>query len=394
MLSDKTIVLGITGSIAAHKAADLASQLVQRGASVNVIMTKEAGQFISAITFRGITRRPVVTEMFDFASGFGIDHISLAEAADIVIIAPATANTIAKLAAGIADDILCSTVLATKAPVIIAPAMDVNMYENEVTQNNLSKLKSRNFVIVGPVVGRLASGKEGLGRFADVSDIIGTICQVLGKNGDLAHKHIIVTAGGTQEPIDPVRYVSNRSSGKMGYAMAEAARDRGAEVTLITAATSLNKPIGVEVFNVNTAQEMHQVVRDAVLQADALIMAAAVADYRPASAAKDKIKKGDTGLTVELELTPDILGSVKGDFVRVGFAAESEDLVENARQKLQQKQLDIIVANDITARDSGFGADSNKVTVIDREGKIDSLPLLPKRVVADRILDKVVALLH
>jgi len=393
MLKDKTIVLGITGSIAACKAADLASQLVQKGASVNVIMTKEAGQFVSPLTFRGITRRPVVTEMFT-SSEFGIDHISLAGAADLVIIAPATANTIAKLAAGIADDILCSTVLAAQAPVIIAPAMDVNMYENQVTQDNLSKLKSRSFVIVGPVSGRLASGKKGLGRFADVSDVVGTVCQILGRNGDLAHKRIIVTAGGTQEPIDPVRYISNHSSGKMGYALAEAARDRGAEVTLITAPTLLDKPIGVEVFNVSTAQQMYQMVKDTISEANALIMAAAVADYRPISIAQDKIKKRDAGLTVKLELTPDILGSVKGDFVRVGFAAESENLVENAKHKLQQKQLDIIVANDITASDAGFGVDTNKVIIIDREGKIDSLPLLPKRVVADKILNKVVTLLH
>ncbi|MEA3442529.1 MAG: bifunctional phosphopantothenoylcysteine decarboxylase/phosphopantothenate--cysteine ligase CoaBC [Chloroflexota bacterium] len=393
MLKDKTIVLGITGSIAACKAADLASQLVQKGASVNVIMTKEAGQFVAPLTFRGITRRPVVTEMFT-SSEFGIDHISLAGAADLVIIAPATANTIAKLAAGIADDILCSTVLAAQAPVIIAPAMDVNMYENQVTQDNLSKLKSRSFVIVGPVSGRLASGKKGLGRFADVSDVVGTVCQVLGRNGDLAHKRVIVTAGGTQEPIDPVRYISNHSSGKMGYALAEAARDRGAAVTLITAPTLLDKPIGVEVLNVRTAQQMYQMVKDTISEANALIMAAAIADYRPISIAQDKIKKGDAGLTVKLELTPDILGSVKGNFVTVGFAAESENLLENARQKLQQKGLDIIVANDITASDAGFGVDTNRVIIIDREGKIDSLPFLPKRVVADKILDKVVALLH
>jgi phosphopantothenoylcysteine decarboxylase/phosphopantothenate--cysteine ligase len=393
MLSNKNIILGITGSIAAYKAAEIASQLTQAGAKVNVIMTKEAIEFISPFTFRAITGRPVVTEMFDLASEFSIEHVSLAKAADIVVIAPATANIIAKLAVGIADDMLCCTVLATKAPVLIAPAMEINMYNNPVTQDNLSKLKARNFVIIAPATGWLASGKEGPGRLADITDIIGSICQVLGGDGDLAGRHIVVTAGGTQEPIDPVRYISNRSSGKMGYALVDAARDRGAKVTLVTALTSLPEPIGVDVIKVGTAQEMHQAVENVAPQVDALVMAAAVADYRPAKAAKDKIKKGNAGLTLELECTPDILGSVKGNFIKVGFAAESSNLVENAKQKLKQKGLALIVANDITATDSGFGADSNRVTIIDREGKIDSLPLLPKREVADKVLDRVAELL-
>ena len=393
MLSNKTIVLGITGSIAAYKAAAIASQLTQAGAKVNVIMTKEAIQFISPVTFRAITSRPVVTEMFDLASEFSIGHVSLAKAADIVVIAPATANIIAKLAAGIADDMLCCTVLATKAPVLIAPAMETNMYNNPVTQDNLSKLKARDFVIIAPATGWLASGKEGPGRLADINDIISGICQVLERGGDLAGKHIVVTAGGTQEPIDPVRYISNRSSGKMGYALAEAARDRGAKVILVTAPISLPEPAGVDVVKVGTAQEMRQVVVKVTPQADALIMAAAVADYRPIKAAKDKIKKGEAGLTLKLECTPDILGSVKGNFIKVGFAAESNNLVKNAKQKLQQKGLDFIVANDITASDSGFGADTNRVTIIDREGKVDSLPLMLKREVADKVLDRVVELL-
>ena len=393
MLRNKTIILGITGSIAAYKAAEIASQLTQAGAKVNVIMTEEAIQFISPVTFRAITGRPVVTEMFDLTSEFSIEHVSLAEAADIVVIAPATANIIAKLAAGIADDMLCCTVLATKAPVLIAPAMETNMYNNPVTQDNLSKLKARDFVIIGPAIGWLASGKEGPGRLADIKDIIGSICQILGKSGDLAGRHIVVTAGGTQEPIDPVRYISNRSSGKMGYALAEAARDRGAKVTLVTAPTSLPEPVGVDVIQVGTAQEMRQAVENVTPQADALIMAAAVADYRPIKAAKDKIKKGKAGLTLEMECTPDILGTVKGNFIKVGFAAESSNLVENAREKLKQKGLDFIVANDITASDSGFDTDTNRVTIIDRKGKIDSLPLLAKREVADRILDRVVELL-
>jgi phosphopantothenoylcysteine decarboxylase/phosphopantothenate--cysteine ligase len=393
MLRNKTIILGITGSIAAYKAAEIASQLTQAGAKVNVIMTEEAIQFISPVTFRAITGRPVVTEMFDLASEFSIEHVSLAEAADIVVVAPATANIIAKLAAGIADDMLCCTVLATKAPVLIAPAMETNMYNNPVTQDNLSKLQARDFVIIGPATGWLASGKEGLGRLADINDIIGNICQVLGRGGDLAGRHIVVTAGGTQEPIDPVRYISNHSSGKMGYALAEAARDRGAKVTLITAPATLPEPVGVDVIQVGTAQEMHQTVENVTPQADALVMAAAVADYRPTKAAKDKIKKGEAGLTLEMECTPDILGSVKGNFIKVGFAAESSNLVGNAKQKLKQKGLDLIVANDITASDSGFGMDTNRVTLIDRDGKVENLPLMSKRDVADRILDRVVEML-
>jgi phosphopantothenoylcysteine decarboxylase/phosphopantothenate--cysteine ligase len=392
MLGDKTIVLGITGSIAAYKAAEIASQLTQEGAKVNVIMTKEAMQFISPVTLRAITGRPAVTEMYNLASEFSIDHVSLAKAADILVVAPATANIIAKLATGIADDMLCCTVLATKAPVLIAPAMETNMYNNPVTQDNLARLKTRGFVIVGPATGWLASGREGPGRLADINDIIRGIRQVLERSGDLAGKHIVVTAGGTQEPIDPVRYISNRSSGKMGYALAEAARDRGAKVTLVTAPTSLVDPVGVNLVKANTAQEMQQAVENLTTQADALVMAAAVADYRPTKASKDKIKKGETGLTLELEPTLDILSSVKGNFIKVGFAAESSNLMENAKQKLKQKGLDIIVANDITASDSGFGTDTNRVTIIDRKGKVDSLPLIPKREVADKVLDRVAEL--
>ncbi len=393
MFGNKVIVLGVTGSIAAYKAAEIASQITQAGAKVNVILTEEAVQFISPVTFRAITGRPVVTEMFDLASEFSIEHVSLAKAADVVVIAPATANAIAKLAAGIADDMLCCTVLATKAPVVIAPAMETNMYNNPVTQDNLHKLRIRNFVIIGPTTGWLASGKEGLGRLADIDDIVEGIRHVLGKSGDLADRNIVVTAGGTQEPIDPVRYISNRSSGKMGYALAEAARDRGAKVTLVTAPASLPEPADVDVVKVSTAKDMHRAVEKATRQANALVMAAAVADYRPTKAAKDKIKKEGVGLTLKMECTPDIVGSVKGNFIRVGFAAESSNLVKNAKQKLKKKGLDVIVANDITAKDSGFGTDTNLVTIIDRKGKIDSLPLLTKREVAERILDKVVEFL-
>ncbi len=394
ILSNRTIILGITGSIAAYKAAELASHLVQLGANVNTIMTESAEHFISPLTLRSLTGRPVATGMFELNSEFVIEHVSLAEAADIVVIAPATANIIAKLSAGLADDILSSTVLATRSPIIIAPAMNVNMNENQVTQSNLSKLVSLGFIQVGPVKGRLASGEMGLGRFASIGDITGAICRTLGENGDLARKHLVITAGGTQEPIDPVRNISNRSSGKMGYALAEAARDRGARVTLIAAPSALIEPYGVELYNVNTAMEMYSVVSDIAPRSDALIMAAAVADYRPANAVQAKIKKADTPLTLDLVNNPDILDNVKGSFVRVGFAAESEHLVENARAKLQRKKLDLIVANDITIAGSGFGAENNEVVLIGRGGVERKLPLLPKRDVADKILDEVASLLR
>ena len=393
MLANKTIVLGITGSLAAYKAADIASKLTQAGAKVEVVMTESATKFIAPLTLRSITGRPVVTNMFDPRPEFQISHIAVAEAADVVAIAPATATVIAKLAAGIADDALTLIVLATKAPVIVAPAMNVNMFENPITQDNLAKLKARGFIIIDPAYGRLASGKIGLGRLAEVDTIVGIIKQVLGRDGDLAGKRIVVTAGGTQEPVDPVRHIGNRSSGKMGYAMAEAARDRGAKVKLITASTALPEPAGIEVVHIQTATQMKDAVAKATAQADALIMAAAVADYQPKSVARAKIKKETPSLTLELVRTPDILTEVKGNFLKVGFAAESEDVVANARQKLEKKQLDLIVANDITDSGSGFGADTNKVTLIDRKGKVESLPLLTKREVADRILDRVVALL-
>jgi phosphopantothenoylcysteine decarboxylase/phosphopantothenate--cysteine ligase len=330
--------------------------------------------------------------MWDMDSEFSIEHVALAEAANVVVIAPATANTIAKLAGGIADDMLTCTVLATRAPVIIAPAMNDNMYTNPVTRENLAKLRARGFTIIEPGYGRLASGKMGTGRLAEVSQIMGTIKQVLGSGGDLAAKRIVVTAGGTREPVDPVRYIGNRSSGKMGYALAEAARDRGAKVRLITTA-SLPPPAGIEVIPVETALQMKQAVAGAVKDADALIMAAAVADYQAESVAKAKIKKKTPSLTLELVRTPDILAEIKGDFLKVGFAAESENIVANARQKLKEKSLDLIIANDITAKDSGFGSDTNKVTLIDKSGKTESLPLMSKQEVADRVLDRVVGIL-
>jgi phosphopantothenoylcysteine decarboxylase/phosphopantothenate--cysteine ligase len=393
MLADKTIVLGITGGIAAYKAADIASKLTQAGARVEVVMTESATKLITPLTLRNITGRPVVTDMFEPASEYRVEHIALAEAADAVAIVPATANTIAKLAAGIADNMLCCVVLATRAPVILAPAMNDNMLRNPVTRDNLAKLKARGFTVVDPEYGRLASGEMGWGRLAENEKIIKAIEQVLGKKGDLNGKRIVVTAGGTQEPIDPVRHISNRSSGRMGYALAEAARDRGAEVRLITAPTSLPEPAGVKVIHVRTAAQMKAAVNKEVPGAHALIMAAAVADYKPRSIAKAKIKKESPSLTLELVRTPDILGEVKGSFIKVGFAAESEDLVVNARRKLEQKGLDLIVANDISDAQSGFDVDTNKVTLIDRQGKAEELPLMSKREVAEKVLDRVVGMI-
>jgi phosphopantothenoylcysteine decarboxylase/phosphopantothenate--cysteine ligase len=398
MLTNKTVVLGITGSIAAYKGADLASKLTQAGARVEVIMTESATKFVSPTTFRSLTSRPVVTEMFELSTEFSLEHVALAEAADVVVIAPATANIIAKIAAGIADDMLSCTVLATKAPVIIAPAMHSGMWENSVTKENVAKLKARGITFVGPGYGRLASGGMGQGRLAENEKIVGTISQVLGRKGDLAGKRIVVTAGGTREAIDPVRFIGNRSSGKMGYAVAEAARDRGAKVTLITAPTALPDPVGIEVTHITSAIQMKEAVTKATAKCDALIMAAAVADYMPKSAARGKIKKAVAGesLTLELKRTPDILSDVKGNFIRVGFAAETtENLLQHARKdELIKKNLDLVAANDITAPGAGFDVDTNIVTLITRAGKVENLPLMTKREVADKILDRVVRMLN
>jgi len=393
MLKDKTIILCITGGIAAYKAADIASKLTQAGAAVETVMTESATEFITPLTLCNVTGRPVVTDMFELAAEYNEEHIALAEAADAVLIAPATANTIAKLAAGIADNMLGCVVLATESPVIIAPAMNDIMYQNSITQENIAKLKARGFTVISPEYGRLASGKTGWGRLPETGKIIEAVENILAKKRDLEGKNIVVTAGGTQEPIDPVRHIGNRSSGKMGYALAEAARDRGAKVRLITAPASLPAPGGVEVVRVRTATEMQKAVTAAVKKADALLMAAAVADYQPKTAAKAKIKKDSPSLTVELVKTPDILAGVQGGVLKVGFAAESEDLIANAKKKLEQKGLAMIVANDITAADSGFDVDTNRVTLIDRNGKAEELPLMSKREVAERVLDRVAGLL-
>jgi phosphopantothenoylcysteine decarboxylase/phosphopantothenate--cysteine ligase len=389
----KNIVLGVTGSISAYKAVDIASKLTQKGLTVDVVMTKAAQQFVTALSFRSITHRPVVTDMWELSSEFSVEHVALAERADVVLIAPATANTIARIAAGIADEMLTSTVLATKAPVIVAPAMDAGMYNNAITQENLSKLRSRGFSIVGPAHGRLASGIVGMGRLVETEEILADVFQVLSRKGDLAEKQIVVSAGGTREPIDLVRYIGNRSSGKMGFAMAEAARDRGGIVTLISSVTEIPPPAGVELMQVETAAQMRDAVLKASGAADVLIMAAAVADYQPAQFADRKIRRESEELTLELVKTADILSEVQGSVIKVGFAAESEDMVERATGKLRNKELHLIAANDVTAEGSGFGTDTNRVTLIDHEGNVEELPLMQKYQVAHKILDRVVELL-
>jgi len=393
MLEGKRIIVGITGSIAVHKAADLVSKLTQAGAEVDVILTEAGAQFITPVALRALSGRPVYTDVFDTRAELAISHVELARRADAVVIVPVSATTLARLAHGFADNLLSLTVLATQAPVLLAPAMDGHMWENAATQANLALLKERGMMVVGPVEGHLASGRVGLGRMVEVETILGALRQMLGRNGDLAGRKLVVSAGGTQEPIDPVRYVGNYSSGKMGYAIAEAARDRGAVVTLVSAPVALAVPYGVELVAVKTAEEMRDAVVARCADADALIMAAAVADYRPVAAAEQKIKRSPAERTLELAPTPDILAEVKGDLVRVGFAAESQELEKNAADKLARKGLDLIVANDITAPGSGFGTDTNQVTIIDKSGASETLPLLSKYEVAQRILDRVVPLL-
>ncbi len=388
-LAGKHVVLGVTGSIASYKAVDLASKLVQAGALVDVIMSYGATQFVTPLAFRSITHREVVTDTYDVGSEFANEHVALARRADIVVIAPATVNCIAKLAVGLADDPLTTTVIATTAPLLVAPAMDAAMHDHPATQENLEKLRQRGVAIAGPAPGRLASGLMGMGRLVEAIDLMGHIAATLGRNGDLAGRTIVVSAGGTQEPIDPVRVITNNSSGKMGYALAEAARDRGARAVLVTAPTGLPNPPLVDVVKVQTAEQMGQAVKQEMESADALVMAAAVADYRPAVAAEQKIKKNDDELTIELAKTTDILDTARGNFVRVGFAAESENLVANATDKVRRKSLDLIVANDITDADSGFGSDTNRVVLINRELRVEELPLLTKYEVSHRILDKI-----
>ena len=390
-IQNKRIVLGVTGSIACYKAADLASKLVQSGALVDTVLTEAAREFVSELTFKSLTHREVHTSLYSPNSNLSINHVALAESADLIIVAPATANTIAKIANGISDDVLTTTILATTAPIIIAPAMDANMFDNPATEANVTTLIGRGFFIAGPAEGRLASGLMGKGRMIEPFDIMGAASMLLGKDGDLSGKKIVVSAGGTEEAIDPVRNITNRSSGKMGYAIAEAARDRGAMVSLVAAPNHLAKPIGISVTNIQSAEDMKKAIEDECLEADALIMAAAVADWKPLEKLDSKAKKDKSDhWSLELVKNPDIVAGINSSkLIKVGFAAESENLVENSKTKIESKNLDFIVANDITAADSGFSVDTNRVTIIHPDGTTEVLPLMSKYDVAHSILDRV-----
>ena len=392
---DKHILLGVTGSIACYKAADLASRLTQAGARVDVILTHAALQFITPLTFQSVTGRHAFTDADMWGSEGHIQHIGLAHNADLLVIAPATANTIARLAYGLADNLLSVTALAAACPLLLAPAMDGGMFAHPATQSNLETLRQRGASIVGPIEGHLASGQIGTGRMVEPADLFGHIRFLLARGGSLAGWRIVVTAGGTHEPIDPVRVISNRSSGKQGFALAQAALDMGAEVILIAGVTDLPTPVGALRIDAPTAQQMLQAVLANLTGAAALIMAAAVADFRPIAVAVDKLKK-EVGLPeILLEYTPDILTEVahfkqQNGWPRrvIGFAAESQDLLDNARIKLDNKNLDMIVANDISAADSGFAVDTNRVTLLFTDGSSETLPLLTKQEVAQIVLQR------
>jgi phosphopantothenoylcysteine decarboxylase/phosphopantothenate--cysteine ligase len=352
-------------------------------------MSPSATQFVTPLSFRSITHQNVITDLFDIHSRQAIEHVALAKEADVLVVAPATAHTIAKLALGLADDPITVTALATSAPLVIAPAMDANMWHHPAVRANTDILVNRGTTVVGPGEGRLASGLMGWGRFAETHEVIGAIASALGAHGDLVGRLIVVSAGGTQEAIDPVRFITNRSSGKMGYAIAEAARDRGAKVILVAAPTALADPPAVDTRHVESASDMLSAVLTACEGADAVIMAAAVADYTPTNPAVDKVKKSAIDeLSVQLTKTTDILLATPQSIVRVGFAAESTNLIAYAQAKLQAKALDFIVANDITVPGSGFGAGTNKVSIVSREG-VDDLPMMPKYSVAVEVLDRV-----
>jgi phosphopantothenoylcysteine decarboxylase / phosphopantothenate---cysteine ligase len=392
-LRDRNLVLGVSGSIAAYKSADLASKLVQAGAKLDVILTEAAREFIAPFTFRSLTGRSVYTSMFEPVTDDAEEHVALARRADLIVIAPATATTLARLAHGLADDMLSLTVLATRAPLLVAPAMDSQMWEAPATQQNVHSLEDRGVTFVGPVTGRLASGLSGSGRMVEPDTIVGAAKQLLARNGDLAGRHIVVSAGGTREPIDPVRVITNRSSGKMGYALAEAARDRGASVTLVST-VDLPAPYGARLATVQTASEMRAAVLEFCTSADALIMAAAVSDFRPAETSGEKIKRGEGGMLLSLVENVDFLHEVPDSLVKVGFAAETENVIENAKRKpLRHGHLDLICANDVSQSDSGFGVDTNRVTIIDAAGEAEELPLMTKYDVAQRIFDRLVPVL-
>ncbi|MCC6187688.1 MAG: bifunctional phosphopantothenoylcysteine decarboxylase/phosphopantothenate--cysteine ligase CoaBC [Anaerolineales bacterium] len=401
LLENKKIVLGVTGSIAAYKTADLASTLAQAGALVDVILTEAAARFVTPLTFQSVTGRPARTDMWAASAETHVAHVSLGERADLLLIAPATAETIAKMAQGLADNLLTVTALATRCPVLVAPAMDGAMFEHPATQANLRTLEARGVTILGPAEGRMASGLMGRGRLLEPDALLGHVRLALARGGPLAGRRVVVSAGGTQEPLDPVRFISNRSSGKQGYALAQAALDRGAQVTLVTGPTALPVPVGAGVVSVQTTGQMAEAVLAACAEADVLLMAAAVADFRPARVAEHKLKKSAVP-EIQLEKTVDILSAVAEARVRspehrpavvVGFAAESQHLRENAQEKVLLKRLDLIAANDISAKDAGFSVDTNRVTLIDSAGGVEELPLMTKAQVAAVVLSRVEKLL-
>ena len=395
-LAGKKIILGVTGSIAAYKSVYLLRRLVEHGADVSVVMTPEAAKFVTPLTFQVLSKNTVYTDMFESGQGGEISHLYLGRGADMVLIAPATANIIGKMANGIADDLLSTILLACKCPVLAAPAMDSEMYDNRVVQKNISYLQKLNVDFIGPVTGPLASGIEGPGRMSEPDVILAFVEERLAERTcrDIEGHTILVTAGPTREAIDPVRYISSLSSGKMGYSIAEAAKRRGAKVILISGPVSLTPPAGVELVRVMTAEEMFNAVINRLPEVDVVVMAAAVSDFKPAVVVNSKIKKENAGgMTLNLVKTQDILSEIlekKGKQFIVGFAAETEDMVANAKKKLVSKQLDMIVANDVCREGAGFEVDTNIVTVIDRWGETVEYPVMTKAVVADKILDHVV----
>jgi phosphopantothenoylcysteine decarboxylase/phosphopantothenate--cysteine ligase len=390
-----TVVLGVTGCIGAYKACELLRELQKRDVDVWVVMTEHATRFVSALTFEALSRHPVFVDQFALGEAGDIRHVSLADGADLLLVAPATANSIGKFASGIADDALSTLFLATRAPVVVAPAMNVHMFEHAAVRANLERLAARGVRFVEPGEGYLACGWLGKGRLAEVPEIVAAAMAALARRSGLSGVTALVTAGPTVEDIDPVRFVSNRSSGRMGYRLAEAARDRGARVILVSGPTSLPDPAGVELVRVRSAEQMAAAVAARSAEADVIVMAAAVSDYRPASIAPRKLKKTEGGLSLELTRTPDILrglGAGKGARFLVGFAAETDGLLDNARKKLVEKHLDLIVANDVSGEDSGFGVETNRAVLLDATGAVLELPQLSKRELAERIWDRVVAL--
>ena len=392
ILKNTRIILGITGSIAAYKSVILARLLKKEGANIDVVMSDGATRFVTPLSLKGITHELVMSDMYDLKSYLKINHVSVAERCDLIVIAPATANTIAKLANGFADNPVTATVLASRSPIVICPAMDGFMYKNPITLENISRLKSRGFIVLGPESGALASGLSGEGRMVEPEKILENIKTTLGQTfGDLKGIKIVVSAGGTREKLDPVRLLTNRSSGKMGYALAETARDRGAKVVLVSA-SKIESPVGVSFKPVDSAKDMEKIVLNECSDANVLIMAAAVSDWTPINIHDQKIKKGtDDSLEIKLVKTADILAklSTNKDLIIVGFAAETEDLVSNARKKLVEKNLDVIAANDVSLPDSGFESENNKIILFDSQGDVDDLGMLTKYQASTKILDKI-----